>query len=107
MTKRSLIAFVSLVVPATITAQDPAPDSARIKVQKLETVQVEGKRSRSRYGDEYSRTATKTSALIRDVPQSITSINKTLVRDQAMKSMADVVRYVPGISMGQGEGNRD
>jgi len=107
MTKRSLIAFVSLVVPATITAQDPAPDSARIKVQKLETVQVEGKRSRSRYGDEYSRTATKKSALIRDVPQSITSINKTLVRDQAMKSMADVVRYVPGISMGQGEGNRD
>ena len=30
-----------------------------------------------------------------------------LIRDQAMQSMADVLRYVPGATIGQGEGHRD
>jgi catecholate siderophore receptor len=46
-------------------------------------------------------------ALARDVPQSLTTVNAALVKDQGMKSMAEVVRYIPGITMGQGEGNRD
>ncbi len=29
------------------------------------------------------------------------------IRDQAMQSMGDVVRYVPGVQMVQGEGHRD
>ena len=70
-------------------------------------MEIQANKSRSRYAGDYSRTATKSSALIRDVPQSIAIVNTALVRDQGMKSMADVVRYVPGVSMGQGEGNRD
>ena len=34
-------------------------------------------------------------------------VTRELIADQAMQGMADVVRYVPGISMGQGEGHRD
>ena len=30
-----------------------------------------------------------------------------VIADQRMQSMADVVRYIPGVTMGQGEGNRD
>jgi catecholate siderophore receptor len=41
------------------------------------------------------------------VPQSITVISSDLIKDQGMRSMGDVVRYVPGVSMGQGEGHRD
>jgi catecholate siderophore receptor len=52
-------------------------------------------------------TATKTPTLLRDVPQAITVIPRTAIDDQRMGSMADVVRYVPGIGMAQGEGNRD
>jgi catecholate siderophore receptor len=37
----------------------------------------------------------------------VTVINRALIRDQGMQNMTDVVRYVPGITMGQGEGNRD
>jgi catecholate siderophore receptor len=44
---------------------------------------------------------------LRNVPQSVTVIDRALIRDQGMQSMADVVRYIPGITMGQGEGNRD
>lgn len=52
-------------------------------------------------------TATKTDTALRDVPQAITVITNQLIRDQAMQTMADVVRYVPGVTMGQGEGHRD
>ncbi|MDO9245414.1 MAG: TonB-dependent siderophore receptor [Phenylobacterium sp.] len=52
-------------------------------------------------------TATKTDTPLRDVPQAMTVITDELIRDQAMQTMADVVRYVPGVTMGQGEGHRD
>lgn len=52
-------------------------------------------------------TATKTDTALRDVPQALTVITDELIRDQAMQTMADVVRYVPGVTMGQGEGHRD
>lgn len=51
--------------------------------------------------------ATKTDTALRDVPQSITVVTDDLIDDQGMRSMVDAVRYVPGVSMGQGEGHRD
>ncbi len=54
-----------------------------------------------------STSATKTDTPLQDVPQSITVVPESLIKDQAMQSLSDVVRYIPGISPGQGEGNRD
>jgi catecholate siderophore receptor len=54
-----------------------------------------------------SATATRTLTVLRDVPQSVTVVTQELIKDQAMLSMADVVRYIPGVTAGQGEGNRD
>ena len=51
--------------------------------------------------------STRTATPLRDVPQSITVLTNDLIRDTAMQNMADVVRYVPGITMAQGEGHRD
>ena len=51
--------------------------------------------------------ATKTTTPLRDVPQSVTVVTRELVRDQLMASVADVMRYVPGITTHQGENNRD
>ena len=59
------------------------------------------------YDAKQTSTATKTDSLIRDIPQSITVVTQDLMHDQQMQSMADVVRYVPGIAMANGEGNRD
>jgi len=47
-------------------------------------------------------TATKTPTMLRDVPQSVTVVTKTLVQDQLMMSIGDVVRYVPGMAQHQG-----
>ncbi|HEX2211845.1 MAG TPA: TonB-dependent siderophore receptor [Longimicrobium sp.] len=59
------------------------------------------------YSTRRTVTATRTDTPLRDVPQSVSIVTGELIADQAMQSMADVVRYVPGITMGQGEGHRD
>jgi catecholate siderophore receptor len=51
--------------------------------------------------------ATKAPAALLDVPQAVTVVTRELARDQGMASISDVVRYVPGITAAQGEGNRD
>jgi catecholate siderophore receptor len=53
------------------------------------------------------RSATKTLTPLLDVPQSVSVVSRELIRDQNMLSLADVVRYVPGIATHQGENNRD
>ncbi len=50
---------------------------------------------------------TKTETPLRDIPQSITVLTRDLIDDQAMRSVADVLRYVPGGQIAQGEGHRD
>src|SRR5688572_24764415 len=52
-------------------------------------------------------TATRTPTPLRDVPQSVSVITGDVIADQTMRSLADVVRYVPGLGMAQGEGHRD
>lgn len=51
--------------------------------------------------------ATRTDAALRDVPQSVSVVTRQQMDDQSITSMADVVRYVPGVVFAQGEGNRD
>ena len=51
--------------------------------------------------------ATKTPTPLRDVPQSVTVVTDELIKDQMMMSIGDVMRYVPGVMVHQGENNRD
>jgi len=51
--------------------------------------------------------ATRTFTNLRDIPQSIAVVSKQQIVDQSMKSIADVVNYIPGIASHQGENNRD
>lgn len=52
-------------------------------------------------------TATKTNTRLVNIPQSVTVLTKDYIRDQAFQSLTDVTRYVPGVAIHQGEGNRD
>lgn len=77
-------------------------------VSTLNPVRVVAKRGRhAGYAAPGPIRSTKTATPLRDIPQAVTVVTRELMRDQSMQSMADVVRYVPGITMGQGEGNRD
>ncbi|HEX6911646.1 MAG TPA: TonB-dependent siderophore receptor [Longimicrobium sp.] len=59
------------------------------------------------YGSARTTSATRTDTPLRDAPQSVSVVTAGLIADQGMQGMADVVRYVPGVTMGQGEGHRD
>ena len=71
----------------------------------LDSMEVVEKRET--YKVERTKVATKTDTPLRNIPQSISVVTDEQIRDQNMQSMADVVRYVPGVQMAQGEGHRD
>jgi catecholate siderophore receptor len=52
-------------------------------------------------------TATRTDTPLLDVPQSVNILTRDRLDDQAILSIADALRFVPGATTGQGEGNRD
>ncbi|WP_348698799.1 TonB-dependent siderophore receptor [Duganella fentianensis] len=81
--------------------------SAHSAEQTLATINVNASAVAEGYLVKAVSTATKTDTALADLPQSVTVIGEALMRDQSMQSMADVVRYVPGIGMTSGEGNRD
>lgn len=63
--------------------------------------------ARDSYAPPETATATRTATPLRDVPQSVGIVSRQLIEDGALLSMADVVRFVPGVTIGQGEGHRD
>lgn len=112
MTSRSalrpapLAAALALILssPGAVAADAPRP--GREPATQLETIEVTGKVD-YRYVQKTTATATRTDTDLLDVPQAVTVITQDLIQDLGIQGMADAVRYVPGISVTQGEGNRD
>lgn len=97
--KNLLLASAAIVcLPAAALASEADGDDAR-------TIIITGKADG--YKADNSVTATKTDTALLDVPQSISVVTRERLDDQAQRSMADILRYVPGTTVGQGEGNRD
>ena len=95
-----LLASAALLMAGPTAA--PTEDGA---ASQLATITVTG-RSRG-YIALDSVTATRTDTLLINVPQTITVVTRAQLDDQAQQSLGDVLRYVPGTTVGQGEGNRD
>ena len=51
--------------------------------------------------------ATKVNTPLINIPQSVTVLTKEFITDQGFQNLTDVTRYVPGVAVHQGEGNRD
>lgn len=99
MSRAFLLCFAALSVPAMAAEADGA-DQADGR-----TIIVTGKAIGYKATD--TATATKTDTPLIDVPQTVSVVTRARIDDQALRSMADVLRYVPGTTVGQGEGNRD
>jgi catecholate siderophore receptor len=97
------LALAAAVIGSPGVHAEAADDAA---MAPLPEVRIVGTAERG-YGVKSTSTATKTDTLLRDTPQAITVVTRELIQDQAMQSMADLIRYVPGIVAAQGEGNRD
>jgi catecholate siderophore receptor len=51
--------------------------------------------------------AAKTPTALVDIPQSVSVLEREQLDDQALTSLNDALRFVPGVVLGQGEGHRD
>ena len=102
-------AYPSITTAARSAIQVRQDTTARDSTaQNLRRVVITEKAAkRAGYAVPTTTTATKTDTPLRDTPQSVSIVSRQLIADQGMQSMADVVRYVPSITMGQGEGHRD
>ena len=95
-----LAGALALVLGAPAFAA-PEPQATTLDTVEVHAAHVDG------YAVRKTRTATKTDMPLLDVPQSVSVISQQQIKDLAIQSMADAVRYVPGIGVTQGEGNRD
>ncbi|MCG2577488.1 TonB-dependent siderophore receptor [Dechloromonas sp. XY25] len=85
---------------------------ATAEEQTLQAVRVTAQAERADgpvdgYRATRSATFTKTDTPLKEVPASVSVVPAELMKDQAMQSLADVFRYIPGATNHQGEGNRD
>jgi catecholate siderophore receptor len=99
----ALGAAATAAEPVTDTPENaPSDDVPQAEIQETITV-----RDQPGYQAPAITSGTKTLTPLRDVPQSVTVVTRQLMQDQLMTSVGDVVRYMPGVSLHQGENNRD
>lgn len=91
--------------PAAAASPEPVADAAGDADGQRSDVIVIGQRLG--YGTPETSTATRTPTAIKDLPQAVTSIERQQIDDQAIRSISDALRFVPGAIAAQGEGNRD
>ena len=96
-------AVAALLASAAAHAEEPRPQNA----QQLPKISVETTEDDAGYAATATRSATKTATDLRDIPQSITVVTQEQLQDQQVRSIGDVVRYLPGLTQHQGENNRD
>jgi catecholate siderophore receptor len=102
----ALAADAAADAAATAAADAGALEAAALDDQgEVGTIVVTG--TRDRYSPDETSTATRTPTPLNDIPQAISIVTERQIEDQALFSIADVLRSVPGATIGQGEGHRD
>jgi catecholate siderophore receptor len=92
--------LAALAAPVPVFAQVTASPEQRLPEVKV-TTPAEG----NSYQPDTSTIGGKGEpTLIRDIPQSVTVINRAVMEAQGATTLADVLRNVPGITMGAAEG---
>jgi catecholate siderophore receptor len=86
--------------PVRQTEPTPPPPKEMMQTQDVRTGTVG-------YYSNSTSVATKTNTAIVNIPQSMSVLTKDFIRDQSYQNLTDVTRYVPGVAVHQGEGNRD
>ncbi|WP_454056176.1 TonB-dependent receptor [Cupriavidus sp. Marseille-Q8015] len=91
--------------PAPGTTAPATTPTAGTATPTLAPVTVQGAAAR----DDFNAGTTSLSKLpadLRDVPQSVTVVNKALMQSQGVSSLSDALRNVPGITIGGAEGGQ-
>ena len=111
---RALLGATLLLVPGAAFAGDgaarlaaTAADSASAADDQdaAQVITVTG--SREEYGVKETVSGTKTNTLVRNIPQAMSIVSEAQIEDQSLRSIADLLLFVPGATPGTGESNRD
>ena len=62
---------------------------------------------RVKYGAKRTSSATRTDTDLKNIPQALSIISSAQIADQQVRSVGDLLLFVPGASYNSGEGNRD
>jgi catecholate siderophore receptor len=84
----------------------PPAKSAQPGAQALPEIKVQGAQMNDDYVPAASSVGGKVLTPLRDIPQSVTVINRAVLDAQAATSLSDAVRNVPGITLGGAEGGQ-
>ncbi|HEX8380717.1 MAG TPA: TonB-dependent receptor, partial [Allosphingosinicella sp.] len=103
----SLLALIFALASPALAAEVELVEvaAAEDSGEQGQSIVVTGQRFE--YGARETCTATRTCTDVKDVPQSLSIVSESQIEDQALRSIADVLMYVPGATPGTGEGNRD
>ena len=71
------------------------------EIKDLQTVEVVGRAAKD-YSSDYSFSATRISALNKDIPQAISTVTKELIADRNAFNLADAVKIASGVSPSSG-----
>lgn len=100
-------ALAHVLAGTGMTARQTGPAAYTLEFRVTESVDVTASHRIEPYRAGVSATATKTLTPLRDIPQTLNIVPRALLVDQRARSIADAVKSVPGVSVAQGEGNRD
>lgn len=107
--KKAVIEAIKLSVISSIALSANVLAEETIKLDGVEVIgeRVSDTKPVKGYNAKKSSASTKTDTPLIDVPQAITVIPQQIIKDQSILSIADTIRYVPGVTASAGEGNRD
>ncbi len=105
---RALVGATSLFALSTAATADVTDAAATVNAEADEssqTITVTGQRPE--YGVKSTTTATRTDTPVRNIPQAMSVVSEAQIQDQSLRSVADLLFFVPGATPGTGESNRD
>lgn len=102
---RLVAAAALLLAPSVARAQDAPADTTRARPQQLAPITTTARKP-ARYRDDRTSAARQPLSW-RETPQAVSTVTAAQVADQAIQSLAEAARYMPGITFAQGEGHRD
>jgi catecholate siderophore receptor len=103
----ALAVACALPAPGARAAEpDDAAEAANTTVSSVVTI-TGARKETAAYNPSSSTSATKIDAPLRDIPQTVNVIPEQLLRDQAILSMEDAMKSVPGVGLSHGDGQRD
>jgi catecholate siderophore receptor len=90
----------------TAQAAPPASSSASSEGVTLPAVTVTGQSDKQDFQADISSVGAKVPTALRDIPQTVTVINKALLESQGVTSFENALRNAPGITIGGAEGGQ-